>query len=120
MLEHLAKSAEKMPKKKFEFKVKDYSQWFSGVQNKVADALSRDDDRSIEELRKILKMFCASQIPSHFKIVLLPAESSSYLVSVLQKLPVEAQLQEKHTRTKIGCRPDGKYIVNHQKNHLRP
>ena len=99
-------------KRKFDFKVKDYSQWFPGVQNKVADALSRDDDRSDEDLTKILKTFCTSQIPSHFKSVPLPAEISSYLISVLQKLPVKAQLQEKHTRTKIGCGPDGNNIVN--------
>ena len=102
-------------KRKFNFKVKDYNQWFPGVQNKVTDALSRDDDRSDEDLTKpkILKTFCASQIPSHFKIVPLPAEISLYLISVLQKLPVKAQLQgKKHTRTKIRRGPDGNDIVN--------
>ena len=29
-------------KRKFDFKVKDYRQWFLGVQNEVADALSSD------------------------------------------------------------------------------
>ena len=30
--------------------IREYSQWFRGVKNKVADALSRDDDRSDDEL----------------------------------------------------------------------
>ena len=66
-------------KRKFDFKVKDYSQWFPGVQNEVADALSRDDNRSDENLTKILTTFCASQISSHFKIVPLSSEISSWV-----------------------------------------
>ena len=31
-------------------KIKDYSQWFPGKENDVADALSRDDDRDNKEL----------------------------------------------------------------------
>ena len=42
-------------KRKIDFQVKDYSQWFPGRHNIVADALSRDDDRSDEELIKIFK-----------------------------------------------------------------
>jgi len=34
--------------------IKDYSQWFPGKENDVADALSRDDDRDDEELTQIL------------------------------------------------------------------
>ena len=34
--------------------IKDYSQWFQGKVNDVANALSRDDDRSDEELTHIL------------------------------------------------------------------
>ncbi len=30
--------------------IKSYSQWFEGERNKVADALSHDDDRNDEEL----------------------------------------------------------------------
>ena len=67
---------------KLGFGVKDYSQWFPGDQSEVADALSRDNDRTDKELIKILKVFCPSQIPKHFKIVPLPAEIVSYLTSV--------------------------------------
>ena len=78
----------------------------------VSDALSRDDDRSDQELTNIFKLFCSSQIPSHFKIVPLPAEIVSFLTSVLLKLPEKMQLQEKHTRTKLGCGLDGSSISN--------
>ena len=81
-------------KRKLEFEVKDYSQWFPGAHNDVADALSRDDDRSDEDLINLLKTFCLSQMPSLFKIVPLPAEIVSFLISVLQKLPVKTQLRE--------------------------
>ena len=87
-------------KRKFEFKVKDYSQWFPGKQNEVADALTRDDSRTDKELTNLLKIFCPSQIPKHFKIVPLPAETTSYLTSVLQKLPVKTKLWGKHARTR--------------------
>ena len=99
-------------KRKIDFQVKDYSQWFPGRHNIVADALSRDDDRSDEELIKIFQTFCPSQIPSHFKIVPLPKEIVSYLTSVLLKLPVKTQLQEKHMRTKLGRGLDGSSIAN--------
>jgi hypothetical protein len=87
--------------------IKEYSQWFPGEENVIADALSRDDDRDDTELTKILQTFCPSQLPQDFKIVPLPSEISSWLTSVLQKLPVQTQLQEKHTRTKIGRGTDG-------------
>ena len=81
-------------KRNLEDKLKDYSQWFPGAQNDVADALSRDHDRTDEELTYLLFKFCPSQMPRHFKIAPLPAEINSYLISVLQKLPVKKQLQE--------------------------
>ena len=74
-------------KRKLEFGVKDYSQWFPGKHNVVSDTLSRDDNRSDQELTKKFKLFCSSQIPSHFEIVPLPAEIVSFLTSVLLKLP---------------------------------
>jgi hypothetical protein len=40
-------------------------------------------------------------------IVPLPKEISSWLISVLQRLPVRTQSQEKHTRTTIGRGYDG-------------
>ena len=82
--------------------VKNYSQWFAGKFNDVSDALSRDDDRSDDELTSILRSFVPLQVPSHFEIVPLPNEISSWLTLLLQKLPVKEQLLEKHKRTKLG------------------
>jgi len=87
--------------------VKDYSQWFPGDDNGVSDALSRDDDRDDEELTHVLRTFVPSQLPDHFEIVPLPSEISSWLTSLLQKLPVRTQLREKHKRSKLGRGHDG-------------
>ena len=54
--------------------IRDYSQWFQGILNQVADSLSRDHDRSDIELTKILKIFVPSQLPKRFKIAPLPKE----------------------------------------------
>ena len=43
-----------------EARVKNYSQWFAGKNNDVSDALSRDDDRSDEEITIILRTFVPS------------------------------------------------------------
>jgi len=72
----------------------------------VSDALSRDDDRSDEELTRVIKSFCPSQVPSHFEILQLPKEIILWLTALLLKLPVNVQLSEIHTRSKIG-RVDG-------------
>ena len=81
--------------------IKGYSQWFKGKANDVSDALSRDKDRSDKELTNILRQFVPSQLPEHFKIVQLPNEIVCWLTSLLLRLPVKMQLQEKHTMTKL-------------------
>jgi hypothetical protein len=85
--------------------IREYSQWFPGVENQVADALSRDDDRSDEELTKILRSHCPSQVPQHFEIVPLPSEIISWLTSLLRRLPQKPELAEAHTRTTLGRGP---------------
>ena len=88
--------------------IKDYSQWFAGKLNDLSDSLSRDDDRSDEELTNLYRELIPSQTPEHFEIVPLPKEISSWLTSLLQRLPVKEQLWGKHTRTKLRCGADGK------------
>ena len=85
--------------------IREYSQWFPGVENQVADALSRDDDRSDEELTKILRSHCPSQVPQHFEIVPLPSEIISWLTSLLRRLPQKPELAEAHTKTTLGRGP---------------
>ena len=69
--------------------VKNYSQWFAGKFNDVSDALSRDDNRSDDELTSILRSFVPLQVPSHFDIVTLPNEIFSWLTLSQEKLPVK-------------------------------
>jgi len=52
--------------------IREYSQWFRGADNNVADTLSRDNDRTDDELTQILRSHCSSQLPQHFEIVPLP------------------------------------------------
>jgi hypothetical protein len=82
---------------------KSYSQWFKGATNKVSNALSCHNNWDDEALTNIFCQFCPSQIPSHFKIVPLPKEITSWLIALLQKLPVNQLVKEKHTRSKLGC-----------------
>ncbi len=82
--------------------IREYSQWFRGAENMVADALSRDDDRSGKELINILRTHCPSQLPQHFEIVPLPSKITLWLTLLLLWLPVKQQLVKKHTRTKLG------------------
>jgi hypothetical protein len=81
--------------------IKEYSQWFEGKSNQVADALSREFERSDEELTNIFRSLYPSQLPSHFSIVQLPIEIVYWLTSLLLKLPVKEQLREIHTKAKI-------------------
>jgi hypothetical protein len=54
--------------------IREYSQWFRGKDNVVANSLSRDDDQSDEELTQIFCTHCPSQIPPHFEIQPLPSK----------------------------------------------
>ena len=64
-------------------KIKNYTQWFPGSMNDVSYAISRENDRSDEELINIFRIFTPSQIPDHFKIVLFPRKIFSSLTSLL-------------------------------------
>ena len=76
-------------KRIMENKIKNYSQWFPVWMNDVSDALSWDDIRSDNELINIFRSFTPSQIPDRFEIVPLPREISSWLILLLQRLPVK-------------------------------
>ena len=95
--------------------IKDYNQRFPGSGNEASDAPSRDDDRDDEIPTQILHTFVPSQVPKHSKIVLLPKEISSWLISLLWKLPMNEQLWERHTRTNLGDSGDGKPTANPSK-----
>jgi len=82
--------------------MREYSQWFCGADNNVADALSRDNDSTDDELTQILRSHCSSQPPQHFEIVPLPNKIVSWLTLLLLRLPAKQQLVETHLTTKLG------------------
>ncbi len=89
-------------------KIKGYSQWFAGNLNNVADALSWDWHQDDKELTKILRLHFPQQMPMHFKISPLPNEINSWLILLLQCLPVNKWLREKHMTTNLAHGLDGK------------
>ena len=91
--------------------IRDYSQWFPGIENDVADSLSRDMHLSDTELTQLLLSSFPSQVPHSFHIVPLPNEIVSWMTSLLLTLPVKEQYREPHTPTKIGRGDDGKHTV---------
>ena len=98
--------------------IREYSQWFRGEDNVVADSLSHDDDRSDEELTQLFCTHCSSQIPPHFKIQPLPNKITSWLTALLLKLPVSKQLKEAHMRSKLGRGGAGKNILSLSESKL--
>jgi hypothetical protein len=85
----------------------EYSQWIQGTSNPIADSFSRDHNVPDQTLTKLLHEHYPDQVPESLTLVPLPNEISSWLISVLQTLPVRTQSQEKHTRTMIGRGYDG-------------
>ncbi len=84
------------------YSIKEYSQWFQGEANFIANSLSCDNDRTDSKLTNLFHVHCPSQIPGHFVIQPLPNKITSWLTALLLRLPMKLQLQEKHTRTKLG------------------
>jgi hypothetical protein len=92
--------------------IQDFSQWFRGKDNNVTDSLSRDHHLTDEQLTYLLRLKFPEQVPEHFEIVPLPSEIVSWLTSLLLRLPVKKQLQERHTTTRIELSEDGTSILN--------
>ncbi len=57
-------------------RIRKYSQWFPRIKNQVADALSRDMDRTDKELTQILFTHVPSQVPNSFKLYPCPTKSN--------------------------------------------
>jgi hypothetical protein len=79
-----------------DLEIKDFSQWFPGRLNNVADSLSRDFYLSDEKLTTYLRSFFPSQIPSSFTIVPIPNKIVSWLISLFQRFPVNELFREEH------------------------
>ena len=74
----------------------------------LSDAFSQYDDTSDNEVINIFRFFTPLQISDHFEILILPREISSWLIFLLQILPVKEQLLKRHMRTKLGRGQGGK------------
>ncbi len=98
--------------------VKGYSQWFTGKQNNIVDALSQDWHRNDGELASIPCFHSPKQMPKYFKISPLPNEISSWLTSLLQQLPVREQLRELHMTTKLDLGEMGNILPVHWMQQL--
>ena len=69
-----------------------YKQWFRGKDNVVADSLSRDlFYLSPSSHTSFLNLTAKNQLPRNFQIQPVPTRISSFILSVLQLLPVNQQ-----------------------------
>ncbi len=67
-----------------ENRVKDYSQWFPGRDNMLADSFSCEEDSSNTALTALLTSLNLPQITKNFQIAPLSIKISSWLTSRLQ------------------------------------
>ena len=74
------------------FEIREYSQWFPGHLNLIADSLSRDFHLSNSHLVNLYSSRFPSQIHTNFKIVPMPDEIDCWLCAWLRLMP-ERQLQ---------------------------
>ena len=101
----------------------DYSQWFPGKDNNVADALSRDNHLSDDELTSLLFSQIPEQVPPTFKISPLPQKIESFILSILVSLPESTQTPEELTHSKISLGHAGSSSSNQlnlEKTHSSP
>ena len=83
-------------------KCKDYSQWFPGKENNLADSLSRDFHLNETQLLTLYFNYIPSQMPTNSRISLLPKEIISFLCSTLQTLSESTQQPERHKRSSLA------------------
>ena len=93
-------------------RIREYSQWFPGKHNNVADALSRDFHLSDDDLTTFILNNFPTQVPHSFHIVPLPSAIVSWMTSLLLTLPVKAQFREVHTPTTLGLGSAGPHTAN--------
>ncbi len=81
-----------------------YSQHIKGINNKVADTLSRLHDYSPESLTTFISQHYPSQVPPTFHLAPLPQEISSWVTSWLQSIkePTESGKEQKEKKTEFG------------------
>ena len=91
------------------YDIREYSQWFTGKFNLIADSLSRDFYLSDSRLINLFRSRFASQIHKNFKIVQLPEEISCWLCSWLQLMPESQQRLVAHQPSNLEHGTVGNY-----------
>ena len=89
-----------------------YSQWFPGIENIIADVLSRDFHLSDDELTSLLSSHAPDQMPPLFHISPVPPEISSWLTSLLRTQPPTMQSPKAPVRSKLLLGVDGSSTSN--------
>ena len=79
-----------------------YSQWIPGVENVVADSLSRDHHLSTTQLTHLLLTLAHPQLPPNFQIYPLPTELHSTLISWLHQGRAPKAYNHKPTRSTLA------------------
>jgi hypothetical protein len=75
-----------------DLRVTQFSQWFPGVDNGVADALSREHKMTDRELTELIKSSYPSQTPRGFQIRALPPRITSWSLYWLRHTPETKEL----------------------------
>ena len=88
--------------------IREYSQWFPGKHNIIADSLSRDFHLSNNTLTSIVRSILPPQNRQLFTIAPLPQKIVSWLCAWLQQLPANHQQQEEHQASSLPHGIDGK------------
>ena len=79
-----------------------YSQWFEGLENVLADSLSRDFHLSDIKLTSLLTFSVPLQLPPSFEIKMLPKEISLWLTLLLCNQPEPLPTQSKPLQSKLA------------------
>jgi hypothetical protein len=97
-----------------------YSQWFSGGDNDVSDALSRDFHLSTNDLTLLIISSVPDQVPFGFRIQTLPSEISSWLPCLLKNQPSNKQWLKEPTRSKRALGRDTRITSSQSYANLIP
>jgi hypothetical protein len=79
-----------------------YSQWFSGGDSVVSDALSRDFRLSHTDLSSLISSSVPEQVPFGIQIQTLPDEISSWVTCLLQNQPFKMQWSKEPMQSKLA------------------
>jgi hypothetical protein len=84
-----------------------YSQWFPGVENEIADSLSRDFHLSDADLLHLFTSRVPDQMPEGLVIFPLPDVLASQIIMWMQNLPASTELPTAPVRSKLATGSTG-------------